>query len=65
VIGGSGILEDSADARDALTLVKKLISLSQLADDLYSFGEAFGYGALAFAFHGASVGKVWPIGKLS
>lgn len=56
MIGGSGNLEDSADARDALTLVKKLISLSQLADDLYSFGEAFGYEAEAFAFNGVSIG---------
>ena len=47
----------SADVGDALTLVKKLISRSQLADDLL--------GAVAFAFHGASPGQVWPVGKLS
>jgi hypothetical protein len=57
VIGGSRNLQGSADVGDALTLVKKLISRSQLADDLF--------GAVALAFHGASPGQVWPIGKLS
>ena len=57
MIGGSRNLQGSADVGDALTLVKKLISRSQLADDLL--------GAVAFAFHGASPGQVWPIGKLS
>jgi hypothetical protein len=47
----------SADVGDALTLVKKLISRSQLADDLLV--------AVAFAFHGASPGQAWPVGKLS
>jgi hypothetical protein len=48
---------DHLNVGDALTLVKKLISRSQLSDDLL--------GAVAFAFHGASPGQVWPIGKLS
>jgi hypothetical protein len=57
VIGGSRNLQGSTYVSDALTLIKKLISSSQLADDLL--------GAVAFAFHGTSPGQVRPIGKLS
>jgi hypothetical protein len=40
-----------------LALVEQLLGTAQLADDLL--------GVVAFAFHGASPGQVWPIGKLS
>jgi predicted outer membrane lipoprotein len=46
VIGGSGNLRGSEDVGYALNLVKKLISRSQLADDVLL--------AVAFAVHGAS-----------
>jgi len=60
VIGGSRNLQGWADVGDAQTLIKKLISCYQLADDLL--------GTVAYAFHGASPGisgqwgsshKVW------
>jgi hypothetical protein len=57
VIGGSRNLQCSAYDSDALSLVKKLLSSAQLADDLL--------GAVAFAFHGASPGQVWLVRKLS
>jgi hypothetical protein len=57
VIDGNRSLQGSTYVSDALALIKKLISISQLADDLL--------GAVAFAFHGTSPGQVWPIGKLS
>jgi hypothetical protein len=57
VIGGSRYLQGSTYVSNALTLIKKLISSSQLADDLLR--------AVTFALHGASPGQVWPIGKLS
>ena len=50
VIGGSRNLQGSADVGNALTLVKKLISSSQLADD--------SLGTVAFVFYGASSGQV-------
>jgi hypothetical protein len=40
-----------------LALVEQLLGTAQLADDLL--------GVVAFAFHGASPGQVWPVGKLS
>lgn len=48
-------LQGSADISDTLSLVKKLISCSQLADDLF--------GAVQFSFHRASLGQIWPIEK--
>jgi len=42
---------------DGLALVEELLSGAQLADDLL--------GCVALAFHGASPGQVWPLGKLS
>jgi hypothetical protein len=65
VISRWGYLQRSADVSDCLTLVQELLSGAQLADDLYSCGEAFGYGAVAFDFHGASPGQFWLVGKLS
>ena len=37
----------SADVSNGLALVQELLSDPQLANDLYSFGEACGYGAVA------------------
>ncbi len=51
VISRWGYLQGSADVSDGLALAQKLLSGAQLADDLYSCGEAFGYGAVAFGFH--------------
>ena len=65
VIGGRGNLQGLADIGGGLALVEKLLSGPQLADDLYSYGEAFGYGGVALAMHGPSPGQVWPVGKLS
>jgi hypothetical protein len=42
---------------NCLALVEQLLGTAQLADDLL--------GVVAFAFHGASPGQVWPIAKLS
>lgn len=44
---------------------KQIICGTQLALDPYSCGEAFGYGVVSFAFHGASPEQFWPIWKLS
>ena len=65
VVGGRGYLKGSADIGNGLSSVEQLLGAAQLADDLYSFGEAFGYGGVTLAFHGASPGQVWPVGKLS
>jgi hypothetical protein len=54
-------LQGSADVRKGLTLAQKLLSGAQLAYDLYSCGEAFGCGAVAFDFHGASPCQVWLV----
>jgi hypothetical protein len=40
-----------------LALVEQLLGTAQLADHLL--------GVVAFAFHGASPGQLWPIVKLS
>ena len=56
VVGGSGYLQASAYVDNGLSFVEQLGAV-QLADDLL--------GVVAFAFHGASPGQVWPIGKLS
>ncbi len=50
---------------DGLALVKQLLSGEEFAVDLYSFGEACGYVDLVLAFHGASPGKICPVGILS
>jgi len=42
---------------NALALIEELLSGAQLADYLP--------GSVALAFHGASPGQVWPVGKLS
>jgi len=65
VISRWGNLHGSADVSNGLALVQKLLSGAQLADDLYSCGEAFGYGVVAFDFQGASPCQVWLMGKLS
>ena len=65
VVGRWGYLQGSADVSDGLALAQKLLSGAQLADDLYSCGEAFGYGVVTFDFHGASPCQVWLVGKLS
>ena len=57
VVGGSRYLQGSAYIGNCLALVEQLLGTAQLADDLL--------GVVAFAFHGASPGQVWPIGKLS
>ena len=57
VVGGSGYLQGSAYIGNGLSLVEQLLGTAQLADDLL--------GVVAFAFHGASPGQVWPVGKLS
>ena len=57
VVGGSRYLQSSACIGNGLSLVEQLLGAPQLADDLL--------GAVAFAFHGASPGQVWPVGKLS
>jgi len=49
--------EGSADVSNGLALVQVLLSGPQLTDDLL--------GAVAFDFHGASLGQFWPVGKLS
>ena len=48
-----------------LALVEDLFSGAELAEDLYSCGEARGCGTLVLKFHRASPGQVWPVGKLS
>jgi len=48
---------EPADIGDGLPLVKQLFRGAQLAEQLL--------GVVAFAFHGASPGQVWPAGKLS
>jgi hypothetical protein len=40
-----------------LALVEQLLGTAQLVDDLL--------GVVAFAFQGASLIQIWPIGKLS
>ncbi len=50
-------LKGAANISDGLALVEEQLSGTQLADDLF--------GSVAFAFHGASPGQVWPAGKLS
>jgi hypothetical protein len=57
VVGGSRYLQGSAYIGNRLALVEQLHGTAQLADDLL--------GVVAFAFHWASPGQVWPIGKLS
>jgi hypothetical protein len=57
VVGGSRYLQSSNYIGNCLALVEQLLGTAQLADDLL--------GIVAFAFHGASPGQVWPIGKLS
>jgi hypothetical protein len=56
VVRGSRHLQGPADVGDALALVEELLSGAQLADDLL--------GGVTLAFHGASPGQVWPLGKL-
>ena len=56
VIGRGRHLQGKTDIGDALALVEQLLSSAQLGDDLYSFGEAFGYVCVALALHGASRG---------
>jgi hypothetical protein len=51
------VAQGAADISDGLALGAELLSGTQLADDLL--------GSVAFAFHGASPGQVWPAGKLS
>ena len=58
-------LQGLEDVSNRLALVQELFSSARFANDLYSYGEAFGYGVAAFAFHGASHGQFWPVGKLS
>ncbi len=50
-------LQGSADVGDGLALVEELLSGAQLADELFR--------GVALAFHAASPGQVWPVGKLS
>ena len=50
-------LKGPADVGNGLALVEELLSGAQLADDLL--------GSVALAFHGASPGQVWPVGRLS
>jgi len=57
VVGGCGYLQISSHIGNCLALVEQLHGTAQLADDLL--------GVVAFAFHGAFPGQVWPIGKLS
>ena len=57
VIGRGRHLKRSADVGDALALIEELHSGAQSGDDLL--------GSVALAFHGASPGQVWPVGKLS
>ena len=57
VVGGGRHLQGSADIGDGLALVEELLSSPQFANDLL--------GVVAFAFHGASPGQVWAVGKLS
>ena len=64
VVGRWGHLQGSPGVGNGLVLVQELLSSSQFADDLYSCGEAFGYGAVAFDFFGASSVQVWLVGKL-
>jgi hypothetical protein len=65
VVSGDRNLKSQAHVGDGLVLVEELLRGAELADDLYSFGEAFGYGVVALAFHGASPGRVRPAVKLS
>jgi hypothetical protein len=57
VVVGCGYLQGSAYIGNGLSLVEQLHGTAQLVDDLL--------GIVAFAFHGASHGQVWPEGKLS
>ena len=50
-------LQDSSDVRNSLALAQELTSGPQLADDLL--------GVMAFEFHEAFIGQVWPTGELS
>ena len=43
VVGSRRNLQGLADLADGLALVEHLLGLPELADDLYSYGEAFGY----------------------
>ena len=65
MVGSRRNLQGLADLADGLALVEHLFGLPELADDLYSYGEAFGYGLVAGVLNGASPGPVWPVGKLS
>ena len=65
VLGRCRELQSWAHFSDGLVLAEQLFGGDQLADDLYSLGEAFGYGGVAFTFHRASPGQVWSVGKLS
>jgi len=56
VVGGHGKLRDR-DIGDSLALVEELLGSALLANDLP--------GGVTLEFHGASLGEVWPVGKLS
>lgn len=60
MVGGLGHLNGAGDIGNGLALGDQLLSGLELADDLYSFGEAFGYGCVADAFRGEVPGPVWP-----
>ena len=48
---------------DGLGLVNQLLSSVIYGDYLHSYGEALGYGVVVLAFHGASPGQFWTVGK--
>ncbi len=57
VIGRGRHLPGTTDIGDTVALIEELLSGAQLADDVL--------GCVALAFHGASTGQIWPLGKLS
>ena len=57
VVGRCRHLQGSAEIGNVLALVEELLSSAQHSADLL--------GVIALAFHVASPGQVWPVGKLS
>lgn len=61
VVGGRlSDLDGKTDVGDGLAQGDHLCSGFELADDLYSFGEAFGYGYVVGSSYSGDTGPVWP-----
>jgi hypothetical protein len=57
---GNWVPQIPAEIGDSLVLVKQLFGGAQIADDLYSFGEALATGIWCLHFMGTSPCQLWP-----